>query len=345
MMKQEFVAMTALVPDLLEVLHKRYSVVREISLHSPIGRRLLAERLAMSERALRTEIDFLKEQQFINVSREGMTLTIRGEELLRQLHPLAQQFLTMTQKEQQLAHDLNIQRAVIVGGDSSKDERVLEQFSRKLSEVLQHVLTNQENVIAVLGGSTLRKVAEQVRPIKHKAKNHLFVAARGGMGDQLEFQANAVCDCLAQHLGGEAVPLYSPDYMSQQSYEILKQEPSIQRVLKLLSNAQYAIHGIGDAMTMARVRGMTADEIKMLKNKKAVAETFGYFYNSEGSVIYQIPRIGLDLESLNNIPYIFAIAGGSKKSSAIMAYMQQAPYQTCLITDEGAAEHILNTYH
>lgn len=339
MMRQEFVAMTALVPDLLDVLHRRYNVVREIANQAPIGRRLLAERLSMSERSLRTEIDFLKEQQFIHVSREGMTLTHEGEMMLKQLNPLAQQFLAMDQREQQLAQYLNIERVMIVAGDSSEDEHVLEQLSRRLNEGLQYVL-HEESIVAVLGGSTLRKVTDQLRPTKKG--HHIFVAARGGMGDKIEFQANAICDCLAQHLGGEAVPLYSPDYMSQQLYEILKQEPSIQRVLNLLNRANCAIHGIGNAMAMAEVRGMTAEEIKILKNKKAVAETFGYFYNAEGEVVYQIPRLGLDLDDLNRIPNIFAVAGGTKKAEAIMAYMQHAPEQTWLITDEGACEKMLS---
>jgi central glycolytic genes regulator len=86
---------------------------------------------------------------------------------------------------------------------------------------------------------------------------------------------------------------------------------------------------------------MTEEEILMLKRKNAVAESFGYFFDEEGQVVYKIPRIGLQLKDIQNIPYVFAIAGGRSKAKAIRAYMKNAPKQTWLITDEAAANEIL----
>lgn len=343
-MKQEFVSLTALVPDLLEVLRRRYDVLYAIASHAPIGRRLLSEMLSMSERSLRTEVDFLKEQHLVKVSREGMTVTNKGMDVLNQLKPLAQQLLAMTHREQQLAHHLNIDRVMIVSGNLDEDERVFEQFGRMLTEVLESSLTDQTNVIAVLGGSTLRTVVNHMGVINKQHGHNIFVSGRGGMGDELDVQANTISDCMARSSGGEHVPLYAPDYISQETYDLLKQESSIQKVLNLLSQAQYAIHGVGEAMAMASARGMTEEEIKVLKSKKAVAETFGYFYNSRGEVVYQVPRLGLKLSDLNHIPHIFAVAGGKHKAEAIQAYMQHAPQQTWLITDEGASDVILSHY-
>ena len=39
------------------------------------------------------------------------------------------------------------------------------------------------------------------------------------------------------------------------------------------------------------------DEMVMLKQKNAVAESFGYFFDEEGKVVYKIPRIGLQLKT------------------------------------------------
>lgn len=337
-MKQNIIALTALVPDIMEVFRKRYGVLYEIASHAPIGRRVLADRLSISERSLRNEIDFLKEQQLIRISREGMSITEKGAQLLEQLQPFTKQFLTMNHQEQRLSQILNIERVIIVPGDLCEDSRVLEQFSRVFREVLQTVLTNDENLIAVLGGTTLRGVADNMQPLPKDKENNIFISGRGGMGDKMEVQANTICDRLAQNMGGKDIPLYVPDYLTPASYDSLKKEPSIQRVLHLLSQATIAIHGIGDAMTMAKARAMSEQEIKQLSLKKAVAETFGYFYNAEGEVVDQIPRLGLTLEMLNHIPNIFAIAGGSNKAKAIHAYMKHAPHQTCLITDEGAAQ-------
>ena len=79
----------------------------------------------------------------------------------------------------------------------------------------------------------------------------------------------------------------------------------------------------------------------MLKQANAVAESFGYFFNENGEVVYKVPRIGIELKDLANVPIILAIAGGKSKAKAIRAYMKNAPKQTWLITDEAAANEIL----
>ena len=36
----------------------------------------------------------------------------------------------------------------------------------------------------------------------------------------------------------------------------------------------------------------------MLKQANAVAESFGYFFNEKGEVVYKVPRIGIELQDL-----------------------------------------------
>jgi central glycolytic genes regulator len=92
---------------------------------------------------------------------------------------------------------------------------------------------------------------------------------------------------------------------------------------------------------MAARRKMSEQEILMLKQKNAVAESFGYFFNEAGEVVYKVPRIGLQLKDLQKVPIIFAVAGGQSKAKAVNAYMKNAPKQTWLITDEACANEIL----
>ena len=47
------------------------------------------------------------------------------------------------------------------------------------------------------------------------------------------------------------------------------------------------------------------------------------------------------MKDLQKIPYVIAVAGGKTKARAIEAYIKNAPKQTWLITDEGAAKQIL----
>jgi central glycolytic genes regulator len=86
---------------------------------------------------------------------------------------------------------------------------------------------------------------------------------------------------------------------------------------------------------------MNEDVLALIKNKAAVGEAFGEFYDQSGEVVYKIPRIGMQSKNLANIASVIAVAGGKSKAKAIEAYMKKAPGHTWLITDEGAANEIL----
>jgi len=84
-MKQIIEVQKKLLPDLLSIMQKRYEILRYIRLMQPIGRRSLSGSLGLSERVLRSEVDFLKAQNLIHVSVAGMTLTQEGTVLLKSL--------------------------------------------------------------------------------------------------------------------------------------------------------------------------------------------------------------------------------------------------------------------
>jgi len=54
-----------LLPDLLTVMQKRYYILQYIKNMQPVGRRSLAVSLGLTERVLRSEVEFLKDQQLV----------------------------------------------------------------------------------------------------------------------------------------------------------------------------------------------------------------------------------------------------------------------------------------
>src|SRR5699024_9102374 len=129
--------------------------------------------------------------------------------------------------------------------------------------------------------------------------------------------------------------------VSEETYKPLLQEPEIKKTLKLVKQANCVLYSIGNALHMAERRGMSQEALALIKEKAAVGEAFGEFYNQKGEVVYKIPRIGMQSQDLAQISSVIAIAGGKSKAEAIEAYMKRAPAQTWLITDEGAANQIL----
>lgn len=340
-MLDELKMIEAVAPDILSVLEERYRILRDIYWMQPIGRRALAENLHLTERVLRTETDLLKKLKLIESSKSGMQLTPYGEDVYNKLGTIMDQLFGVHQIETRLAEYFGIARCLVTSGDSDRQGKVIEEFGNLLNDSLDSRLPRGENIIAVMGGTTMAKIAEELTNLESEERHNIFVPARGGIGEAVNVQANSVSSVMAMRTNGDYRSLFVPEQLSSDTYGFLLKEPAILDVLNLISQANCVIHSIGRALHMAARRKMSEDEIVMLKQKNAVAESFGYFFNEVGEIVYKIPRIGLQLKDLQKVPIVFAVAGGKTKAKAINAYMKNAPKQTWLITDEAAANEIL----
>ncbi|PAC36179.1 sugar-binding transcriptional regulator [Caldifermentibacillus hisashii] len=328
-----------LIPDLVEIMQKRYRILRYIEIMQPVGRRSLSQSLQITERVLRSETDFLKDQDLIAISTSGMRLTEEGKIILDQLEPIMKEFSSAPELEKQLAVALNLQSCNVVSGNADESDWVKSELGRACVSRLKEVI-NEGQVISVTGGSTMNAVAEAFTEKLNK-ENLLFVPARGGIGADIKDQANTICQKMANKAGGNYMVLYSPDQVTKEFYETFIQESSIREVLMKIKSADIVIHGIGDAMTMARRRMTSEEDMQKLVQEKAVAEAFGYYFDENGRIVHKVQTVGLQLEDLKNIPHIFAVAGGASKAKAIKAYMKIAPKNTVLITDEAVTNEIL----
>ncbi|GEL14667.1 sugar-binding transcriptional regulator [Pediococcus cellicola] len=340
-MQNELKWLEAIAPDMVDVFLKRFSVLRSIALMAPIGRRGLSLHLNMSERGLRTHTDMLRQLGLIDISPAGMTLTKEGTSVLEGLTDLVNDLLGLQQSERDLAKILGIDRCFIMTGDCDFQDRVLDNMGTILNDTLAKILPEGNNVIVVMGGHTMAQVAYQFTPELSTKRQLTFVPGRGGMGQSLAMQANTVCSIMADRTHGESQSMYVPETLSEKTYQPLLEEPSVQMVLKLIEQSNVVVHGIGRADEMAERREVDPNIMHLLEQKKAVGEAFGCFYNQAGDIVYKVPRIGLQLERIHSIDHVFAVAGGHTKAQAIVSYMNLAPHQTCLITDEGAANLIL----
>lgn len=328
-------------PDIMETLSERHRILRNIYLFGPIGRRVLADKMNITERVLRTEVDFLRMQNLVETSKQGMVLTPNGEDTYRELDYLMHQLMGMREKEATLAKHFQVQHCVIVSGNMDEQVKVKKELGHATVDALNSLLPDGENIIAVMGGGTMAEVANHMNKGVSQSRSLLFVPARGGLGEAVEIQANSVAAKMAEMADGKNRVLYVPEHVSEETYKPLLQEPNIKQTLDLVSNANCVLYGIGDAIRMAERRGMSDDALALIKKREAVGEAFGEFYNQSGEVVYKISRIGMQSKDLVHVPVVIAIAGGKSKADAIAASMKQAPAQTWLITDEGAANQIL----
>lgn len=330
-----------LLPDLTEIMKKRISTLRFIQWLGPIGRRSLAASLNTTERVLRSEVEFLKNQDLVSIDSIGMSLTESGRQLLEDLEPLINEWFGLSDLEQQLKKRLHISRVIVVPGDCDESVLTKKALGQAGARLLRQA-AEKESVVAVTGGSTIAEVAQMLIP-SASMKGMLFVPARGGLGEDVEHQANTLASQLAKKTGGQYRLLHVPDQLSEEAYQSIIHDPNIQELLKVIRSARIVLHGIGDAMTMAERRQTEESTIAHLRQMGAVAEAFGYYFNRSGDIVFKMQTVGLRLEDIESAETVIAVAGGKSKADAIVAVIGHGS-NDILITDEGAAKEILGIH-
>lgn len=327
-----------LIPEVLEVMERRYLVLRQISLNEPIGRRALANVLGLSERIVRSEVDFLKNQDLIEVNTSGMNITEGGIYLLDSLKEFIDEMMGITQLQEKVKNKLGIKKVIIVSGNINEDSSVMKDIGKAAFKYLMKIIED-DFIIGVTGGNTMFEFAKGLQESK-KYNNILVVPARGGLGKEVEIQANNVAATIGKKLGGNYRLLHVPDNIGKDTLESLILEPEIRKTLEYIENIDALIFGIGRADDMAHRRKMSSEEFEHITYKDAVAEAFGYYFNRNGEIVYETSTIGINLQSFKCAKNTIGIVGGSRKAEAIMA-ISKIKKDLVLITDEGAAKKIL----
>lgn len=327
-----------LLPDLMDVMKKRYTILRQIMISELIGRRTLANAMDMTERVLRAETDLLKSQGLIEIETVGMRISQAGEELLEMLEPVAKELFGLSEMEEQIRRTYGLQKVIVVPGDSEHSEYAKRELGRAGAKALLSVM-HDEDVVAVTGGSTTAAIAEHLTPSSSK-RDVWLVPARGGLGESLELQANTIASMMAKKLGAQYRLLHVPDLLSNHAYDSLIQDSNIQEILDMIRNARIVIHGIGGAMEMAKRRKLAPQTVTEIRDEGAVAESFGYYFNSEGEIVHTMLTLGMRLEDIRRTEVVIAIAGGKSKAASIQAVLRFGQ-EDILIIDEAAAAEIV----
>ena len=326
-----------IIPEMVELLLKRYKILKSIFYNQPVGRRMLSQELNMGERIVRSEVIFLKEQDLIEINSIGMVVTKEGENILESLQEVIHSINGLSIIEEQLARHLGIAKVLIVPGDNDDDRTVLKEMGRIAAEYIKSII-DDGMVIALTGGSSVREMVESMPRVCKS--NITVVPARGGMGSSIETQANTLVEKMAVKFNAKYKLLHVPDKISHEALDTMLNEPDIKEIADLINKADILVFGLAKARDMAIRRGLSDEKTSRLINKGAVGEAFGYYFNSSGEIIYKTPCVGISLDKATNTKHVIAVAGGRSKAEAIVAAKIHNPYMV-LVTDEGAAKAIL----
>lgn len=326
-----------IIPELVELLEKRYNILSTIYYNQPIGRRILANKLNLGERVVRTEINFFKEQGLIEIHTPGMTVTKDGEKIVNELKEFIHDIRGLSEVEEQVKSLLNIRKVIIVPGDIEKDPQIVKDLGKASAKYLKEVIKDN-SIIALTGGSTIKEVVEAFPKVNFS--NVLVVPARGGMGRNVETQSNTLAASLAKKVNGTYKMLHIPENLSDDILETLLKKKNISEVVDCIRKADILLYGIGNAEHMAQKRGAEDSEIMKLIDLGAIGEAFGCYFNKKGQVVFRTAIVGLDINEARKIKTHIAVAGGKNKVSSIIS-TQLNNSNSILVTDEAAGKEIV----
>lgn len=334
-----FEIQSKLVPEAIDLLMKRYEILKSISINQPIGRRALSSKLGLTERIIRTEIEKLNELKLVEINASGVQLTKSGENTLLQVQDTFYYIKNISELELKLKEKLQLKKVAVVPGDVDHDSFAFSSLGKKAAEIILDLIKS-DTVIGITGGTTMACVVNQMK-VKKGIKNLLVLPARGALNEELKIQANTIAAKLAEKLDAEYKLLYIPDNLDCNELNALKNNNIINSVLNDMKRINLLIFGLGNAKEMARRRNANISVINKIIEEKLVAETFGYYFNHDGKMRMQTNSVGITIEDFNEIKNKVGVAAGSSKAEAIYA-ISKFNNNFVLVTDEGAARKILD---
>ncbi|MBN2898069.1 MAG: sugar-binding transcriptional regulator [Clostridia bacterium] len=325
-------------PEMVDLIESRYNILSVVSFLQPIGRRMLSSKLNMTERVIRKEANTLKQQGLVNFTLDGMTMTENGEEALELLRIFFRDLKGIRHMEQVVAEKLNIKKVIVGSTILGNDELAQKEMGKSGAAVLASHLTNN-STIGITGGTTVHAVVEEFAEDEYSYPDTYVIPARGGLGKKTEYQANTLVEKLAGKINSHYKLLYTPDVLSKETIETLKNEPEIKEIIDLMERIDVLLFGVGEAQTMAKRRSLPAELIEKLEAKGAVSEGFGYYFNKAGEIVHEISTIGISLEVYKGLRTVVAIAMGPEKAEAIISIAKLNP-NLILISDESTINKI-----
>lgn len=329
-------------PEIVDIIENRYLILKTISYNQPIGRRLLSTELNMKERSVREEANFLKEQGLLNIDLLGMYITGDGLSILDKLEDLYNELKGIPVLEKELERALKVKKVIISPGNSMNNELVLRDMGKITSKVLKGIIENG-HIIGITGGNTMAAVADEMIS-DNKVRDILIIPARGGLGLEVETQANSIAAALGQKLGGSYRLLYVPDSLESEALEIILKNPEIKESIECINNMDTLVFGMGRADVMAQRRNLTHEKISEIVEDGAVAEAFGHYFDISGNEVWEYKTIGLSLDKYKKLKNVIAVAGGEDKAEAIIS-IATIRKDITIVTDEDAAKKILDIVH
>lgn len=339
-MKNIIGSISRIAPEIIPIFERRYKILKVIEEKGIIGRRRIAFLVKLKECMIRTELDFLHKQNYICITPKGVSITDEGIKIVVELEKIIAEISGIKEMSRIIKEELKLDEVIISISGAYENPETTEDIGKIAARRLEKLIKN-DDIITLTGGTSIKSVVDNFK-ITEKYENIMILPSRGGTDFDIEIEANILSSRLANKLNAKYKMLHVPVNMSHATINSLLCEQDIIETLKLMKKTNIILFGIGVALDTAIKRGLSEEEIQLIKDKKGEGEAFGCYFDFDGNVIFKSRVIGMSKADVHEIPNIIAIAKGKHKSKAIIATMRHLA-KGILIIDEDTAHEVIYT--
>ena len=239
-----------------------------------------------------------------------------------------------------LEETYGLKECIVVSNDNEDDDTIY-KVSLVAAQYLENVIKNGD-IIGVSWGNTLAKIAQQMN-FFHKPDCKV-VSLIGGLNVTEKIsKTDEVARNFANKLDCPSVMLYAPLIVDNaKTKDLLMKEPHIKQSFDYMQRCNIALLGIGTLTTKTSIYSREVLSKENLSDNFVgdIATNLVRADGSWNSNPLQDRLISADIELLNSIENVVAVATGVQKADAIRGVLNSKCVNT-LITDEATAKKIL----
>ncbi len=239
----------------------------------------------------------------------------------------------------QLKEKFGLDRAVVAVTDATRPQVVRDALGRAAAALLSDLVTDAD-VLGVTSGRTIDAVARHLTRLAG-----CEIVQLNGMSGDLDDNPVEVLRRVADLSGGKARSIYAPlTVATAEASAALKTDPRIAEAFARFSSVTVAAAAIG-SWRPAESRyfdALSEKDRDMLLARGVVADLGGVLLDRAGVPVHDFDDrvLGISIEQLRVIPQVIAIAGGVRKTAAILAALRSGVVSS-LVTDDSVAVELL----
>jgi DNA-binding transcriptional regulator LsrR (DeoR family) len=251
--------------------------------------------------------------------------------------------------EEALESRFDLKEAIVVDSVNNNEDQIARDLGAAAAYFLEQAIKPGEVIGISSWSAALLEMINAMHPSKGSAESKV-VQILGGLGNPAaQTHATHLTQRLASLIGGSAILLPAPGITSSpEAKRVLMKESYVREATELFDHVDLVLVGIGavepSKLLASSGNVFSAQEQAQLQKQGAVGDICLQFFDAAGTPV-KTPLgervIGITLPQIKKAKRVIALAGGKRKTNAILSALV-GRWVNVLITDRYTAKAILD---